>query len=532
MKKALLILLTILAAFAVLVSCDNSVDYPFDDDVPASDTPEKVPLTFEVLKDGVITFTNIPNGMKFSRNSGALQAVESTIRVESGDRIRLFANRTSVEADKYLNINCSSDCYVYGNVMSLLKEDGFAEKNDVIANAFRGLFKDNSHILFHDSKKLVLPAKELADYCYCEMFYGCTGITKAPDLPAITLATGCYNSMFNGCSALNKITCLATDISAPDCTTNWVKGIASYGEFIKADGMEDWTVGPNGIPELWYSYPKYIPLTLEFIDGGTITILNLPTDPANKVYYTKNEGDLQAATSSIEVEAGDRVRFYADRISADYSKCIKIYCNSSCYIYGNVMSLISKDDYADLTEIPFENAFKELFSGNSYIRNHDSKKLVLPATTLKDRCYYLMFSNCSGLTEAPKLPAERMYYECYHSMFNGCKGLTKAPELPATTLSEWCYYSMFENCTNLTTAPDLNASNLVQGCYTRMFAFCSKLNSVTCLGVNVPLPLSINSCVSNWLEYAGASGTLHCKNDYAGIWVGNVPSDWTIIDDK
>ena len=528
MKKVLLILFTILAVFAVLVSCDNSVDFPFDDDVPASDTPEKVPLTFEILKDGVITFTNIPNGMKYSRNSGALQAVESTIRVESGDRIRLFANRTSVETDKYLNINCSSDCYVYGNVMSLLKEEGFADKNDVIANAFRELFKDNTHIKFHDSKKLVLPAKELAEYCYCEMFYGCTGITKSPDLPATTLATGCYNSMFNGCSALNKITCLATNISATDCTTNWAEGIASYGEFIKADGMEDWTVGPNGIPELWYSYPKYIPLTLEFIDGGSITILNLPTDLDNKVYYSKNEGDIKAATNQINVEAGDRVRFYANRSYVDVSKCLNIDCSSDCYVYGNVMSLVDKESFESNTVIPCDNAFKELFSGNTHIKNHASKELVLPATTLTEKCYYAMFLNCFGLTKAPDLNAETMAEECYYVMFSNCTGLTTAPALPATNLAEYCYYGMFESCSNLTTGPELNASTLVSGCYCRMFANCLKLTNLTCTATDN----SASYCLGNWLENIKTSGTLHCKNGYAGIWSGEVPSSWTVVDDK
>ena len=53
MKKALLFLFTVLALFA-FISCDNSVDYPFDDDIPAVETPEMVPLTFEFIKDGKI----------------------------------------------------------------------------------------------------------------------------------------------------------------------------------------------------------------------------------------------------------------------------------------------------------------------------------------------------------------------------------------------------------------------------------------------------------------------------------------------
>ena len=42
----------------------------------------------------------------------------------------------------------------------------------------------------------------LADYCYNNMFYGCTALTTAPALPATTLAVGCYGYMFSGCTAL------------------------------------------------------------------------------------------------------------------------------------------------------------------------------------------------------------------------------------------------------------------------------------------------------------------------------------------
>ncbi|MBQ6652043.1 MAG: hypothetical protein IJM81_01410, partial [Prevotella sp.] len=65
------------------------------------------------------------------------------------------------------------------------------------------------------------------------------------------------SSMFSGCANLNYVKCLATDISADYCTTNWLGNVAATGTFVKATGMENWTVGPdaddnvNGIPEGW-----------------------------------------------------------------------------------------------------------------------------------------------------------------------------------------------------------------------------------------------------------------------------------------
>lgn len=40
---------------------------------------------------------------------------------------------------------------------------------------------------------------------------------------ATTLTQSCYESMFNGCTKLGSVTCLATDIDA-SCLTNWLSG--------------------------------------------------------------------------------------------------------------------------------------------------------------------------------------------------------------------------------------------------------------------------------------------------------------------
>ena len=103
-----------------------------------------------------------------------------------------------------------------------------------------------------------LPAMTLADYCYYHMFHGCTNLTTAPkELPATTLANYCYGRMFSGCTKLNSVTMLATDISANNCLTRWVEGVASTGTFTKAVSLEQGTesgqipTGIYGIPEGW-----------------------------------------------------------------------------------------------------------------------------------------------------------------------------------------------------------------------------------------------------------------------------------------
>ena len=95
-----------------------------------------------------------------------------------------------------------------------------------------------------------LPATTLADGCYEHMFQGCTGLTQAPELPATTLAERCYNSMFQYCKKLNYVKCLATDVSAGNCTKDWLSGVATTGDFY-ATASANWTSGANGIPSGW-----------------------------------------------------------------------------------------------------------------------------------------------------------------------------------------------------------------------------------------------------------------------------------------
>ena len=83
------------------------------------------------------------------------------------------------------------------------------------------------------------------------MFQNCTSLTTAPELPATTLAQYCYSKMFNGCTNLNYIKMLATDISANGCLSNWVKGVASTGKFVKHSNMTSLPKGANGIPSGW-----------------------------------------------------------------------------------------------------------------------------------------------------------------------------------------------------------------------------------------------------------------------------------------
>ena len=83
-------------------------------------------------------------------------------------------------------------------------------------------------------------------------------------------------------------------------------------------------------------------------------------------------------------------------------------------------------------------------------------------------------------------------------MFLGCTSLKTAPALPATELKEACYYGTFQGCTSLTTAPVLHATTLVQGCYEKIFNICLALENVTMLATN---GFDTDYCLNKWLGY-------------------------------
>ncbi|MBP5756339.1 MAG: Ig domain-containing protein [Spirochaetales bacterium] len=269
--------------------------------------PYSTPLTLELIEAGDFTISLSKfSGPKvyYSFNGGERKEITGlSVKFENcsaGDKIELYRDVTPLLPS--CSIGCSSDCYVYGNVMSMVDSDDFETLDEVPEKAFQALFKGNEHIQNHPDYGLVLPATTLADYCYESMFYRCSGLTKAPELPAKTLAGYCYSSMFSYCSSLIKapelpattladhcnyrmfeyctgltespvlsakilvdycyeemfegcenitsITCLATDVSAEGCTDYWVYGLHDQGTFYKDPSM-DWDTGYSKVPAGW-----------------------------------------------------------------------------------------------------------------------------------------------------------------------------------------------------------------------------------------------------------------------------------------
>ena len=286
---------------------------------------------------------------------------------------------------------------------------------------------------------------------------------------------------------------------------------------------------PTPAPEI----PDFteVPLTLEFTAEGKITISN----PWSTLRFEKGGKLITVETNdtlTIPVTEDEKISFYAEKSENNASTYMSINCNSDCYVYGNIMSLVTFDDESSswdssATTLTTLHSFRELFSNNRYINIHRDKSLVLPATTLTESCYSYMFCWCSSLTSAPVLPATSLAEYCYDSMFYGCTSLTSAPKLPALSLKNGCYFGMFLCCSSLTSAPDLPAATLVPSCYYLMFYSCKKLNYIKCLATDI----SEGGSTLDWIEGVAAEGTFvkAADTDWSVKTGKNgIPEGWTV----
>ena len=331
-----------------------------------------------------------------------------------------------------------------------------------------------------------------------------------------------------------------------------------------------------GSNKLWPSTHDYSKdyLTFTAIEDTTFTF-------DNSLQYSLDDGStwttLAGGSTSPTVIAGNKILWKQTGLTPSYSGIGTFSATGNFEASGNIMSLYYGDNFVGQNDLTGKrSAFYYLFRNNTKLIN--VKNLILPATTLAERCYSYMFSFCSSLTTAPELPAttlagscyERMFYKCsslttapelpattlastcYRGMFWSCSSLTTAPALPATTLATNCYAYMFEYCGSLTTAPALPATTLASGCYGHMFSFCSKLttapalpattlvdycyehmfnvclllNYIKCLATNI----SATDCINSWVMGVSDTGTF-IKNSTMTSWStgdNGIPNGWTV----
>ena len=285
MKKFNRIVGTAAAAAALLLSiaaCSNS----FTPQTPPEQTQNnaqstqvtlETPLTLKAIEAGaVITFKNKAAGaVTYKVNGGAPQTIAKnstgTITLATAcDKVEFFGDNKTYATSKtdYSNISCTKDCYVYGNIMSLVQSEGFKDATELKQSyTFFSLFGSNAHIKNKDGEPLLLPATKLATWCYARMFIDCTSLTAAPALPATSLADYCYTSMFRGCSSL---------ASAPELPATSLATWCYAYMFIDCTSL---TAAPS-LPATWLSIYCY-----EGMFSGCTSLTAAPSLPATTLEY-------------------------------------------------------------------------------------------------------------------------------------------------------------------------------------------------------------------------------------------------------
>ena len=231
-----------------------------------------------------------------------------------------------------------------------------------------------------------------------------------------------------------------------------------------------------------------VPLTFVITGDGNV-VWKAGSGWGKTIEYKKNNGEWTQITSTrngvtINVTSGDTIQFRGDNSGYggwddDYGSNTGSNFNGTTATFkvqGNIMSLINSTEFSSMN--------------------------TLGSTAID--IFALLFTNCTTLTDASNLI------------------------LPATTLQNRCYFRMFYGCTNLTKAPILPAETLAKRCYTQMFYDCSNLNYIECLATNI----SAENCVSYWVSGVSATGTF-TKAASMTSWpsgISGIPSGWTVQD--
>ena len=196
-------------------------------EVIATKHQEPNPLTIEALTAGTIVVQQPKSGMQYTLNGGpktAMTEAPTEITVAVGDKVQLYGNGTSItsyDGTGFGGYDATAEVKVYGNIMSLVDENGFDTATTLTANnAFYALFE--GYFNLKDISGLKLPATTLTEGCYASLFSYCTGLTTVPSdlLPATTMARSCYRRMFAGCDNLTNVPTLPSTTLAMECYSN------------------------------------------------------------------------------------------------------------------------------------------------------------------------------------------------------------------------------------------------------------------------------------------------------------------------
>ena len=116
-----------------------------------------------------------------------------------GVQFRNTSGNFSNDSSDHYHIKSTYAFDAGGKIISLIN---YTDESAALPSyAFSYLF---SRTEIHGANELILP-DHVSEYCYYNMFDGCTSLQTAPELPATTLASRCYREMFSGCTNFDSV---------------------------------------------------------------------------------------------------------------------------------------------------------------------------------------------------------------------------------------------------------------------------------------------------------------------------------------
>ena len=333
-------------------------------------------------ESGTITFTYIsdaPTGtftsISYKKNDGEWITTQYdpsngntiNVSVNNGDKVqwkginnalRYYDESSGVGSNGYFTSTHTVD--VEGNIMSLLYGDNFSDKRSLEDRdyAFSSLFGYDDGLQIVSAENLSLPATTLADYCYQNMFFGCSSLTTPPELPATTLTYYCYSNMFEDCTSLT---------TAPELPATTLADYCYYYMFRNCSSLTT----PPELPATTLANNCYDSMFYDCTSLTTAPDLHATTLASN-CYYSMFYG-CSSLTTAPELPATTLAE--------------------SCY---NSM-FIGCTSLTTAPELPATTLSSDCYNGMFSRCTSLTTAPELPATTLTTWCYSNMFYRCTSL---------------------------------------------------------------------------------------------------------------------------------------
>jgi hypothetical protein len=173
-------------------------------------------LTIVALEDG-LTASLSNNACEYcvdgDGNWKTLAAGTATESINAGHALSFKGNLKSNSSSGIGTFTVNKAFNLVGNCMSMLFSDSGKYARSLVGyyGAFCRLFYNCTSL--KEVSENFLPALDTYNYCYQQMFQGCTSLTTAPNIYATNAAYQCCMQMFQGCTRLTKAPVLtATDL--------------------------------------------------------------------------------------------------------------------------------------------------------------------------------------------------------------------------------------------------------------------------------------------------------------------------------